>query len=279
MHDRPHWSYSAISQYLRCPLQFYFERVVRIPRTTIGSGMLLGSAMHNALALYHHYLQRGEAVKWQQIQQELFETWLVREREQPVDYKPQESRDDLLELGASLLKLYLEEPPPTNIVSIEQRLIVPLRNSDGEFLETPLVAFTDLVTREEGTLKVNEFKTSGRAYGESEVETSLQATCYVNAVWESAGEWPTVEFAVLVKTKTPKLQRVKTSRSETDLGRLGDLVENVERGVSNRVFYPVENPLNCSTCSYRRECRAWKPERSQTGRSEELVELNGVGAC
>jgi putative RecB family exonuclease len=276
---RPHWSFSALNQYLRCPLQFYFERVLKIPRTSIGSGMLLGSAIHNALAVYHGRLQRNEEVQWQQIQQELFETWLFREEEQVIDYKPKESRDALLELGTVLLKLYLEEPPPKEIVSVEQRFLVPLRNSEGEYLETPLLAYADLVTREEGILQVNEFKTSGRAYGEFEVESSLQATCYVHAVMETMGEWPAVEYTVMVKTKSPKLQKLKTARNENDLGRLGDLVENVERAVKNEIFYPVETPLNCSTCSYRQQCREWKPERKECDERHELVELNGVGTC
>ncbi|MCA8988383.1 MAG: PD-(D/E)XK nuclease family protein, partial [Planctomycetaceae bacterium] len=161
--------------------------------------------------------------------------------------------------GLNLLKLYLEEPPPQNIVAIEQRFLVPLHNSEGEYLETPLLAFTDLITKEADVLKVTEFKTSGRSYGEFEVESSLQATCYVNAVIETTGQMPTVEYAVLVKTKTPKLQRLKTARAEDDLGRLGDLIENVERAVANDIFYPVETPLNCSTCPYRSQCREWKP--------------------
>ena len=46
-----------------------------------------------------------------------------------------------------------------------------------------MVAIVDLITAgEDDTWKVTEFKTSGRAYGESEVATSLQPTCYVHAI-------------------------------------------------------------------------------------------------
>jgi len=277
---RPHWSFSSINQYLRCPLQFYFERVLKLPRPSVGSGLILGSATHSALAAYHVSLMKGDEIKWHEIQQEFLESWVFREDEQVVDYKPKESRDDLIALGLALLKLYFEEPPPQKIVTVEQRVLVPISNSDGEYLETPLVAIIDLLTREEdGVLRVNEFKTSGRAYGEFEVATSLQATCYVNAVWETLGEWASVEFEVLVKTKTPKLQRIKTARTEEDIGRLGDLVENVERAVNAGIFYPVETPMNCSTCSFREQCREWKPEREFRNSESELGELNGVGAC
>lgn len=276
---RPHWSYSAINQYLRCPLQYYFQRILKLPQPTVSSGLVLGSAIHNALAVFHQYLMEKKEPVEQQIRQEFFETWVSRTEEQKVEFKANESQNDLIEQGLGLLKLYQEEPPPQNIVAIEQRFLVPLHNSEGEYLETPLIAFTDLITKEEEILKVTEFKTSGRSYGEFEVESSLQATCYVNAVIETTGQMPTVEYAVLVKTKTPKLQRLKTSRTEDDLGRLGDLVENVERAVTNEIFYPIETPLNCSTCSYRLQCREWKPKPTPVNAARKSHELNGAGAC
>ncbi len=278
--SRPHWSFSALNQYLRCPLQYYFERILRIPRKSVGSGLIFGSAVHNALAVYHQGIQNEAEVKWQELQQEFLETWVFREDEQTVEYKAKESREDLIAQGLALLKLYFEEPPPQEIVTVEHQCYIPISNSDGEYLETPLVAIADLVTREkDGVLKINEFKTSGRSYGEFEVERSLQATCYVNMLWESFGEWASVEFTVLVKTKTPKIQHLKTARNEDDLGRLGDLVENVERAVKNEIFYPVETPLNCSMCAFRQECREWKPQKKHLEPTPELVELNGVGVC
>ena len=279
MEARKHWSYSSINQYLRCPLQYYFQRILKLPQPTVGSGLVLGSAIHNALAVYHQCLMKDQKPEELAIRQAYLKSWVDREREQTVEYKAKESREDLIEQGLSLLNLYLDQPPPENIVAIEQRFLVPLHNSDGEYLETPLLAFTDLIIKEADVLKVTEFKTSGRSYGSFEVESSLQATCYVNAVIETIGEMPSVEYAVLVKTKTPKLQRLKTARTEEDLGRLGDLVQNIERAVINEIFYPVETPLNCSTCCYRQQCRDWKPPGIAADAAIEVHELNGAGAC
>ncbi len=276
---RPHWSYSAINQYLRCPLQYYFQRILKLPQPTVSSGLVLGSAIHNALAVYHQYLMEKKEPVEQQIRQEFFETWVLRTEEQKVEFKANESQNDLIEQGLALLKLYLEEPPPQNIVAIEQRFMVPLHNSEEEYLETPLLAFTDLITKEEEIIKVTEFKTSGRSYGEFEVESSLQATCYVNAVIQTTGQMPTVEYAVLVKTKTPKLQRLKTSRTEDDLGRLGDLVQKIERAVANDIFYPIESPLNCSTCPYRQPCKSSVWIKNYSGVPEDSQAFFADEAC
>jgi len=272
---RPHWSYSAISQYLRCPLQFYFKRILKLPELRMGSGLLLGSAVHHALACYHQTLQQHGDVNRDDLHREFREHFALRESEVKVDWKPGESSEELAVQGIGLLDLYLNQPPPTDIVAVEQTLLVPLITSEGDILETPLMAIADLVTGDSRVLKITEFKTSGRSYGEFEVHRSLQATCYAHALHEQTGIWPTVEYAVLVKTKSPKLQQLKTTRNERDGNRLGDLVKQIETGIENQVFYPVESPLNCSGCAFREPCQDWKPRSC----SAPVVPLNGRSTC
>jgi putative RecB family exonuclease len=62
MPDRPHWSYSQLSTYLRCPLQYFFQYVLGLPRKTIPGSMALGSAVHEALATYHRTVQSGQPI-------------------------------------------------------------------------------------------------------------------------------------------------------------------------------------------------------------------------
>ena len=135
------------------------------------------------------------------------------------------------------------------------------------------MAVADLIVDTDDGLLVREFKTSARAYGESEVASSLQRTCYVNAVQEVLGEPATVEYTALIKTKTPKIQRLPASRTDEDLGRLGEIVKNVEKGVQAGIFYPVESAMNCSTCPYRGPCREWGRPKLPREESPALVTL------
>ncbi len=86
----------------------------------------MGSAVHEALATYHRALKRGDSIHPQEIQQSFLETWIDREDQQHVTYKSGESRDDLIAQGISLLELYQKEPPPLQIMLIEQSFLVPL---------------------------------------------------------------------------------------------------------------------------------------------------------
>jgi putative RecB family exonuclease len=274
---REHTSYSALNQYLRCPLQYYFERILKLPRPTQGSGLVLGSAIHAALADYHLGLQHRQPISIDDVRKIFVAAWSAREVERRVQYRAGEARADLIATGVSLLETYIRGPEPQGIVAVERPMLVPLSNSRGEYLEKPLATVLDLLTRDEQGLTIHEFKTSGRAYSESEVALSLQPACYANAVLQKHGEWARIEYAILIKTKAPRLQRLPTSRTQQDIERLGDIVENVERAVAQKTFFPIETPLNCSGCPYRQPCREWNPERPAPG--GQLVSLNGHARC
>ncbi|WP_337175421.1 PD-(D/E)XK nuclease family protein [Paludisphaera sp.] len=273
---RPHWSYSSVSQYLKCPLQYYFERVAKLPRKRVTDAQVLGSAVHSALAAYHRKLQSGEPISSEAVRHAYLDSWDGQVGDGRVVASGGKPLGASRDLGMALVDIYLEQPPPRTIVAVECPKMAPIADSRGDYLEKPVMVVADLVTRrEDGSLRITEIKTSGRAYSESEAATSLQPTFYANAYYESAGEDPAVEFAVLVKTKVPRLQRIQAVRTTSDYRRLGDLIKVVERAVDAEIFYPVESPLNCSGCPFHRPCREWTGRHGRThvvaSRPEELV--------
>jgi putative RecB family exonuclease len=270
--DRPHWSYSSISQYLKCPLQYYFERILGLPRRTTSDAQVLGASIHAALAFHHRKLKAREVVAAHQVHDTFLAAWENQTSQFEVVYDKRSAADNHA-LGIALIEVYLQEPPPANIVAVEAPMLTPITNSRGEVLEKPLLVVLDLITRQDdGIPKIVEIKTTSRAYSDSEVATSLQPSCYASALYELTGQEPLIEYAVLVKTKAPKVQRIEAIRTIPDFRRLGDIIEAVERGVESEVYYPIESPLNCSSCPYFRECRGWTgPGSSKSGEHEVVI--------
>lgn len=277
MADRVHWSYSSLSQYLRCPLQYFFQRVIGIPQKTIGSQLVLGGAVHAALETYHIGLQQEQPRSQEQIESAFLAAWQTREEQGVLIFKAGETRSDNQEQGLTLIGRYLQEPPPANIVAVEQKLLTPICNSHGEFLETPLMTVADLITRQDGQLVIDEFKTSGKAYSEFEADTTLQATSYVNMAHQVYGEDALFRFTILVKTKTPKVQRLNAVRTESDVGRMGDLIQNIERSIAANIFFPIESPMHCCTCPYRQPCRDWGT-RAEVNQANQQADIFGTEA-
>lgn len=256
--DRPHWSYSQVSQFLRCPLSYYFDRVVKLPKPFISSALALGATVHQTLADYHWAIQQGRRPSPEQIRAALAQAWDQMEHREPIQYRDGEDRTKLVDLAGALMDLYTQGPTPECIVAVEEPLLVPLFNSRGQALEKPLLAIPDLITRQEGELNVTEFKTSGRRFGDLETENSLQASCYAHAVQERYGEQPRVRYTVLVKTKKPQIQHLEAVRDDADFTRLGDIVEVVQRAIEAEAYYPIESPMNCSGCPFFKPCKEWK---------------------
>ena len=277
---RRHWSYSSVSQFLKCPLQFYFERVLKLPRKTVTDAQLLGSSVHSALAVYHRKLQSGEPVTTQQVHQAYLAAWNDQAGNGQIVNSGDKPLVDSRDLGLDLVDVYLNEPPPATIIALESPMMTPIANSHGEYLEMPLLIVADLITRQEdSTLQVNEIKTAGRSYSESEVATSLQPTFYANALYETTGEEPAIEFTVLVKTKVPKVQKIQAIRTLTDFQRLGDIIEAVGRSIEAESFFPIDSPINCSGCSFYRECREWSGPGSLNSGDREVLDIEEPAPC
>ena len=100
---RPHWSYSSVSQYLKCPLQFYFERIAKLPRKSVSDAQILGSALHSALAEYHRTLQAGGPVQSRQIQAAYLAAWDEQASQGQVVTSGEKSLEDSRSLGIALM--------------------------------------------------------------------------------------------------------------------------------------------------------------------------------
>lgn len=256
-----HWSFSELTTYMRCPLRHFFEYELALPKRSTPSSLVLGSAIHEALAVFHQSIQQGSPLAKEVVKKEFLQAWEERKREGTIVFQHQTERD-AVDQGVSLLDLYLRQPPPRNVVGVEQRLLTPLANSSGEVLEKQFVGVLDLVTRdEEDGLKVTDFKTSSRSYSEYEALLSLQPTAYLHAAQHHYQEPAVFEYMVLLKINKPRIQQLAAARTPTDFYRLGDLVEAIDRAVTLGVHYPVESVLNCSSCPFRKPCRSWQSEQ------------------
>ena len=85
--ERPHWSFSAINQFLRCPLQYYFERVLRLPRSSVSSSLVFGSSVHHALAIYHNAIQENTSVTLDELKIGIREIWAKEGAMKRIDFK------------------------------------------------------------------------------------------------------------------------------------------------------------------------------------------------
>ena len=108
LRGRPHWSSSAVAQYLRCPLQYYFQRVLKLRPPFQPSALVTGSAVHGALALYHRGLASGQPASRSEVVDVVPRTWARMEEETTIAFRNGEKREDAIDLAVALLECYLQ---------------------------------------------------------------------------------------------------------------------------------------------------------------------------
>ena len=250
--NRPHWSYSAINQYANiCSLQYYFQRVAKLPPERVSSNLIFGSAIHAALSEFVTSHKLDDA-------KNLFETRL---RAAYGDKIPVEgdTLEDLLVKGPKMLDAYAESMKDEEVVAVGREFAVPLVDRDGQLLDRPLVGELDLVVKDaKGRLVVVDWKTAARRKSDDEVAGDLQATVYSYAIAQLFDERPLFRFDVLLKTKEPAVERYYTARDERDFKRFVEIVKQVEKGVAAGVHIPADRSFYCNGCAFRSACVAWQ---------------------
>jgi len=249
--NRPHWSYSAINQYANiCSLQFYFQRVAKLPPERVSSNLVFGSAIHAAL---DEFVRNRDIAAAKAVLE-------TRLRAAYGDAVPVEgdTLDDLLPKGAKMLDAYAESMKDEEVVAIGREFAVPLVDRDGQVLDRPLVGELDLVVKDaKGRLVVVDWKTAARRKSDDEVAGDLQATVYSYAIGQLFDERPLFRFDVLLKTKEPAVERYYTARDERDYARFVEIVKQVERGVAAGVHIPADRSFFCNGCAFRSACSRW----------------------
>ena len=105
--SRLHFSASALKTYLQCPWKFKLQYVQGARPEFRPSGMVLGRAVHAALARYHLALMNEQPFGADALIG-TFEEVLDRElgQEMPVQFKDGEGPASMGETGRSLLEVY-----------------------------------------------------------------------------------------------------------------------------------------------------------------------------
>jgi putative RecB family exonuclease len=236
-------SFSRVDTYERCPLQFRFRYLDKLPSTP-SPNLSWGQAIHAALeAWWDQKLPQPPPVGV--LYQALYDHWddtgftdMSRD-EKLVWYR--HARDVLTRHH----QLYSRDYIPA--VACEQWFELDL--GDG----VALCGSIDHVARTPGGgLGVVDWKTNRRARSRTEVAASLQLAVYTLAtreLWGREPEWVALDFVV------PGL-RVTVDRADIDVDGAVARIRAAAARIADEQFDPAPSPL-CNWCDYRGVCPAF----------------------
>ena len=264
--DREHWSFSSINQFLNiCSLRWAFQRLYRVEPEFHAVALPFGSAFHRTLEWVALTWKEGKATPEAEARALFDEVWRRELTEAgPVKFDDDENVETYSVLGQDMAACFVKErDPDEQVVAVNQAFCVPLVDAAGVALEKPLVGETDCQVRKNGQSVIVDWKSAGRRWPKDKAAHDLQPTAYLYAAGQLGMGTETFRFDVVVKNKTPVLERHVTTRNPDQFGRLVACVKTIERMVAAEHFMPSEQSFFCAGCSFKGACRAWHRQKAR----------------
>ncbi len=268
----PHWSYSSLNQFFNiCSLQYYFDRILKLPRTFTPLSLAFGSAYHRVME--HVALIRIEG-KTPSVTDaaDLFQTAFERqvEDEPDIDFGDKVDAESCAAQGRSMCACYVEHiDPEEQVIAISEAFQVPLTDATGFTLDTPLIGEIDSVVQKNKTLSLVDWKTAARRWPITKADKEWQPIAFLLGYSQKYGthELPEFKYEVCTKTATPAYAEYVTTRSEDDFHRLASFARLAESMIAAEHFIPNEQGFYCGSCPHATACKAWHrdPARGRVG--------------
>ncbi len=265
-----HISASALRTLHECPREWWFRYVEGAPREDVPASLVLGTAIHKALAFYYRCLRDGAAPVSADELVSIATVSIGREmdRDVPVLFRDGQDLHTITGIAARLLCAFVDHAyRPATVLAVEEPFSLSVVNPNtGEDLpfDEQIVGAIDLVAQnDEGTVIVVDHKTAARTDKNKARRPDLQMALYSIAAKEMFGvEQVELRYQNVIKTKVAKVEQQIVDRVEhAEVEAIEAVVSGLEL-INLAVAHPNGKRLmgrrrswRCGNCSYRQRCR------------------------
>lgn len=287
----PHLSYSQLSMYLRCSMQYYFRYVQKMKeRPKVSTS--LGKGGHAALEWNTRAkLATGHDRSPDEVVQKASDAMDHYLSEMPLsEYEKDVEPGQLKDKQLAATRVYAKRDAPKIIpigaeveinLDINQyipepfRPIVPVRTVNMKLDVLYKDTATVVQDHAEGVaVGIEDYKYVTRKKTQAEVNMSPQITTYVAAVRDLTGKWPTKAGIRMMHpgsmAKNPKAdadtpdsipllrepEHMTPDALSRRMARVAYQFAEAERGIREGIYIPVDDPITCSWCGFRDRCQA-----------------------
>ena len=248
---------TALNNYLKCPLEFYFKNLIRIPSAK-NEATEFGSAVHHALEKLFRKMQDEKKDKFTPKQDFIadFEWYMVRHRESFT----KEQFDRRMEYGREILSNYYDA-----YINNFNKIVAIERNIRNVVIkDVPLKGKLDKLEFDGKSVNVVDYKTGDpdkaipKTKGPTEKEPNggdywRQAVFYKILVdnYEQK-DWKVVstEFDFIEPDKKKNYRKEKIVITPADITTVTQQVTSTWEKIQNREFYTGCGKEDCHWCSF-----------------------------
>jgi DNA helicase II / ATP-dependent DNA helicase PcrA len=239
-------SYSQISTFKTCPLQFKYRYMVRIPVPPSAAGSF-GTSMHLALEHFYKEVQKGNRPQKNDLIQLLEKNWL------PVGYASKQYELKMIQRGKDMLSVYFDKAYDSKVVPTELEKLFTIRL-------TPILKIGGKIDRidtlKDGKIEIIDYKT-GKKQSDKEIRENLQMTVYALAVTDKGILDKKPQDVIFSFYFFQDSEKVSTTRSKEQLLDAKQQLKQIASDIEISMFEPRVGPW-CDFCDFRIICEAWQ---------------------
>lgn len=249
-------SVSAMYKYLKCPLSFYYENILRAP-VLVSDAANYGTAMHNALQRIFEKMLESEEKQFPEAAElvRLFEYEMAKR----LAYFPPKEYERRLDMGRHNLTEYYRKYLNTWPKQVKVELSIRNVEVDG----VPVNGTIDRISFLEGQkVKIVDYKTGRPDPARLRKPTDKKPLggqywrqlVFYKLLFESSGQFTsTVEtgtISYLEPDKTGKYEEKTIDYSVEELEKVKGMIKSTYEGIMNHQFYEGCNEPNCQWCNF-----------------------------
>ncbi|UCF08903.1 MAG: PD-(D/E)XK nuclease family protein [Thermoplasmata archaeon] len=248
------YSYSRISTFENCPLQYKLQYIDKITTEEEGVEAFMGSRVHETLEKLYADLILSRMNTVEELIEYYNEKWKEEWHEEVFINKENMTKEDYRKAGEKAIRDYYATYHPfdrAKTLWTERMVTFSLGDEDHR-----LKGVVDRLDKTpEGVLEIHDYKASQRMPTQEKMDRDRQLALYQIAVLEA---YPDTENVELVWHYVLFDDELRSSRTKKQLEELKvEYIELIDEIEDEKVFPPKETAL-CDWCGYWEHCPAKK---------------------
>ncbi|OGG08120.1 hypothetical protein A3D05_05270 [Candidatus Gottesmanbacteria bacterium RIFCSPHIGHO2_02_FULL_40_24] len=239
-------SYSQISTFLTCPLQYKYRHILKIPVPSSAAASF-GSSVHLALQNFYQLYRKSLNPDKNTLLNLLHRVWI------PLGYKNKKYEAVMKKRAEGMLSLYYDKGHSSDVKidDLEKLFTIKL---------TPSLKLGGKIDRVDklnsNSIEIIDYKT-GKILSDKDIAGNLQMTVYALAasdrgIYNTDPENVTLSFYFLEESR-----KISSKREKQQLVEAKTKIVNIAGDIEKSQFFPKVGPW-CDFCDFRLICEAWQ---------------------
>ncbi len=240
------FSFTQLSVFKTCPLQYKYQYVLKIP-TTPGSAESFGSSIHKTLENFYKIFLSKNDVGLNELIDIFNKNWI------PIGYASKTHETKMKKEGKNMLTEYFKKihSPSLKIISLEKMFRIKI--ADNLFL-TGKIDRVDLLPN--NGIEIIDYKT-GRKPEETEIKKNIQLTIYAMAASDKGLFNKPLSQIKLSFYYFQDMDKVTLQKSKEEVMAVRKEIIDLAKKIQNSDFSPKVG-IWCSFCPFKMICEAWQ---------------------